>query len=276
MNEARAVGVQSWHLRARGFKQAGPGVWAAAALPDAPLYALGAAQCRLPVQAVFAGYTAAWLHGLDVAPCSPIEVLVPEACGISGRVGMRVSRASFRPDEVVRRHGLPATTMARTLIDLGRRLRLPDSVAIADMALRADLLTIAELGEAVRRLRRHRNVARVRRMVELVAPEAESPMESRLRILLLEAGLPPPEVQVNLYAADGEWLARADLFYRDAALIIEYDGETHQHTVAEDNRRQNRVVNAGYTLLRFTASDLRGNPHGVVAQVQAARARRAA
>ncbi|TMF87239.1 MAG: DUF559 domain-containing protein [Chloroflexi bacterium] len=276
MNEARAAGVQPWHLRARGFKQAGPGVWAAATLAEAPLYALEAARCRLPSEAVFAGSTAAWLHGLDVAPCSPIEVLVPEACGVSGRVGMRVSRSSFRLDEVERRHGLPVTTMPRTLVDLGRRLRLPDSVAVADMALRAELLTMAELEAAVRRIGGHRNVARVRRMVELVAPNAESAMESRLRILLVEAGLPAPEVQVKLYAADGEFLARADLFYRDAGLVIEYDGETHKHTVAEDNRRQNGLVNAGYTPLRFTASDVLGNPRGVVAQVRAALAKRAA
>lgn len=88
-------------------------------------------------------------------------------------------------------------------------------------------------------------------MVELVVPNAESAMESRLRILLIEAGLPAPEVQVNLYSANGEFLARADLFYKDAGLVIEYDGGTHKHSVAEDNRRQNGLVNAGYTPLRF-------------------------
>ncbi|HEX6351211.1 MAG TPA: DUF559 domain-containing protein [Candidatus Dormibacteraeota bacterium] len=250
-------------------------MWAAADLPQVPLMALAAARCRLPKEAVFAGHTAAWLHGLDVAPCNPIEVLIPEACGVSGRVGMRVSRAAFTRAEVVQRQGLPATSISRTLIDLGRRLRLADSVAIADMALHAGLLTVADMEAAAARLGRHRNVNRLRRMVELVVPEAESPMESRLRILLVEAGLPRPSVQVNLYDEQGDRLARADLYYPVRRLVIEYDGGTHTTTLREDNRRHNRLIAAGYTPLRFTAADVFGNPQGVAAQVRAARAKAA-
>ena len=66
------------------------------------------------------------------------------------------------------------------------------------------------------------------------------------------------------------YLGRPDLFYRAARLGIEYDGATHNGTLAEDNRRQNRLVEAGIRLLRFTAGDIYNSPELVVSQVRAA------
>jgi len=74
---------------------------------------------------------------------------------------------------------------------------------------------------------------------------------------------------VNLHDDNGQFLGRADLYYRSHRLVIEYDGATHRATLVEDNRRQNRILAAGYRLLRFTAADLR-DPASVVAQVRAA------
>ena len=77
-------------------------------------------------------------------------------------------------------------------------------------------------------------------------------METRLRLALVLAGLPKPEVQVSLPGVH----ARADLYYPAAGLVIEYDGATHRESLGADNRRQNRLVNAGYRVLRFTATDV--------------------
>ena len=74
-------------------------------------------------------------------------------------------------------------------------------------------------------------------------------METRLRWMLIEAGLPRPIVQARLS------FGRADLYYPDARPVIEYDGQNHRDRLVEDNRRQNRLLEAGYRLLRFTASD---------------------
>jgi very-short-patch-repair endonuclease len=85
-------------------------------------------------------------------------------------------------------------------------------------------------------------------------------METRLRLALVLAGLPKPEVQVPLPDA----VARADLYYPAQRLVIEYDGATHRDSLAADNRRQNRLINAGYRVLRFTASDLGGDVAAMV------------
>ena len=95
-------------------------------------------------------------------------------------------------------------------------------------------------------------------------------METRLRWLLIQAGLPRPEVQTSLSDAATGVGARADLYYPSKRLILEYDGSNHRERLVEDNRRQNLLINAGFRLLRFTAADIYGRPQVVVAQVRAA------
>jgi hypothetical protein len=95
-------------------------------------------------------------------------------------------------------------------------------------------------------------------------------METRLRLLLVLAGLPRPEAQVSLYDDAGGFLGRPDLLYREPRLALEYDGGTHRNSLADDNRRQNRLLAAGFRLLRFTAGDVLGTPDAVVALVRSA------
>ena len=95
-------------------------------------------------------------------------------------------------------------------------------------------------------------------------------METRLRLLITLSGLPKPELQKPLYDSDGFFIARPDLYYPQHRLAIEYDGATHRYSLAADNRRQNRLLEAGHRLLRFTATDLLHTPAGVVSQVERA------
>jgi hypothetical protein len=95
-------------------------------------------------------------------------------------------------------------------------------------------------------------------------------METRLRLLLVRAGLPHPRSQVSLRDDFGFFLGRPDLNYPDARLAIEYDGAMHRESLAADNRRQNRLIDAGYRILRFTAGDVLGAPAAVVSMVRRA------
>lgn len=131
--------------------------------------------------------------------------------------------------------------------DLGKRLSRVEFLVLADQALRLGLGRF-----------------------DASAEPAESPMETRLRCLLINAGLPKPEVQSDLYGADGEFLARADLYYPSAQLVIEFDGGNHRDRLVGDDRRQNRLMRAGYRILRFTSADVYGRPESVVADVRSA------
>jgi very-short-patch-repair endonuclease len=73
-----------------------------------------------------------------------------------------------------------------------------------------------------------------------------------------------------LHDADGRFVGRADLYYPRARLVLEYDGGKHRDRLAEDNRRQNLLVNAGFRLLRFTAGDIYGRPEVIESQVRGA------
>ena len=144
--------------------------------------------------------------------------------------------------EVAEVRGLPATTSKRTFRDLRRRFTRSEFLVLADAALRLGLGRFDELAEP-----------------------AESPMETRLRWMLIQAGLPKPQVQTELRNHEGRFVGRADLYYPSARPVVEYDGANHRDRLAEDNRRQNLLLAAGFRLLRFTASD---RPEVVVAQVR--------
>ncbi len=93
-------------------------------------------------------------------------------------------------------------------------------------------------------------------------------MESRLRMVLVLAGLPRPKAQVSIYDNDGQFAGRPDLYYEEARLGIEYDGAVHRTSLAEDNRRQNKLLNASVRLLRFTSADVLQNPTSIALQVR--------
>jgi len=101
-------------------------------------------------------------------------------------------------------------------------------------------------------------VANFRQAISYAEPGTKSPMESRLRMLLVLGGLPRPQAQVSLHDRQGHFLGRPHLYYPDCRLAIEYDGGVHRDRLAEDNRRQNRLISDGIRLLRFTAGTFCG------------------
>ena len=243
LDEARAAGVTLDALRRRSWRRIGSELYCWSGLEDDRWRLLVAWRSRLPPDAAaFAGLTAAWLHRLDVDPCNPIEVVVPTTSGIRSRLGLVVHRSETRDVTTVR--GLPATTIERTFRDLRRRLPPVEILVLADQALRLRLGRFHDLAEP-----------------------AESQMETRLRWTLLQAGLPRPKVQTELRDSEGRFLGRADLYYPQARLVIEYDGANHRERLIEDDRRQNLLINAGLRILRFTAAD---RPETITALVRRA------
>lgn len=247
-----------------------------AGLARDPMALLAGAALRLPPTAVFSGLTAAWLHGLDVEPCAPIDVTVPHVGGISARSGLAVSRAGISDAEVVVRAGYRVTSAARTVQDVSLRLPRDEAVVVADMALQARLISLGELAEAAAVASMRPGIRRFRQVVQLADAGAESPMETRLRLALMDGRLPRPETQAVLTDSAGNWLARVDLYYPDVRLAIEYDGEVHldKERLVEDHRRQNRLLANDFGLLRYTGRDLRERREGVQNEVRAERQRR--
>ena len=139
---------------------------------------------------------------------------------------------------------------------------------IADMALHAGLMSLADLNSLCLSRSHRVGVANLRRVAYLADPAAESPMETRLRMVLVLDGLPRPHAQVSIHDSRGRFLGRPDLYYPNHRLGLEYDGGIHRTSLAEDNRRQNRLLAAGIRPLRFTAGDVLHNPHPITTQVR--------
>jgi hypothetical protein len=270
IDQARQAGITWKQLQGRAWRRLDGGLYVWTGLPRSPIIVLQGVHRRMPSGAVFSGMTAAWLHGLDVSACDPVEVTIPDVCAISTLVGVSIRRTPLADSDVVQSRGLPATSVLRTLTDLGRHLSLVEAVVVVDMALHAELVQLSDLEARVAVYPARNGVEQLRQVVELAEPAAESPMETRLRMLLVTAGLPRPEAQVSLLDDRGRFLGRPDLYYPTRRLCLEYDGRTHRDSLVDDNRRQNRLTNAGYRLLRFTAADVRGSPDRVINEVREA------
>ena len=203
------------------------------------------------------------MHGLDVEPANPIQVAV---AGLESRSGLEV-RHSNVAGEIVDLRGIPATSVCRTLLDLCAWSPSIEALVAIDMAVRMRLTSPGNLRHYASGKRV--GAFRLRSLAEVAAP-AESPMETRLRWLLLGSGLPKPRVQADLYNDAGNFIGRADLYYPSAHLVIEFDGRNHQDRLVSDLRRQNALQHAGYKIFRFTAADVYGRPDEIIALVAAA------
>ncbi len=143
--EARQAGLIRRQLQGASWQRVGSSLHVWAPLADKPALLLEAVHRRLPVAAVFSGQTAAWLHGLDLPPCDPVEVTISESSGISARAGMVVRRAELADRRTHRESLLEDSRRQNRLINAGFRLlrfaaadvhRTPDSiVAVVRAAL---------------------------------------------------------------------------------------------------------------------------------------------
>lgn len=261
----------SWNrLQGKSWRRLSHGQYVWARLLDDCMLRLRAAQDRMPDSFAFSGPTAGWLLGMDYPPCDPIEATLPANSHARTRAGIRLRRARLPESDVIVRRGLRVTTPLRTVTDLASRRDITEAVVAIDMATHAKLTDLATLTHFVQTHAGRKGVKKLRRALALADPGAESPMETRLRLQLVMAGLPPPSTQIELRDSSGSLLGRADLYYPEMRLVIEYDGEGHRDRMVADLRRQNALLNAGFHLLRFTAADLH-IPGFVVARIRDAR-----
>jgi hypothetical protein len=191
--------------------------------------------------------------------------------------GTRVRRADLADHERVERDGVFVTSKVRTVLDLCRTLPLDEAVAVTDSALRRRLVTLKALRTALCGLPAGVGRERVARVLALVDPESGSVLESRARVLLVQAGLTPEETQLVVRTAAGRWIGRVDFAWPSARLVVEVDGfafHADRTAYRDDRRRGNALVLAGWRVLRFSWEDVVLHPAEVVSAVRDALAQR--
>jgi hypothetical protein len=227
----------------------------------------------LPEGAAIAASSAAYLWGVNLLPpAAPVVVAVPPERRMRPHPLILVIRSPVRADDVVDLAGLPVTTPVRTAFDLGRRQPRVEAVVAVDALLHSRVVKREALEAYARRHTRWPGARLLREVCALAEPLTESPMETRLRLVIVDGGLPRPVAQHDIVSARGRVLARSDLAYPDAMVAIEYEGDHHREraTFQRDVARYNTLRAMGWLVLRFTASDVLRNPDRVVAQVAAA------
>jgi hypothetical protein len=260
-------------LRGAGWRRLLPDVYVAASVRlDHRAWCL-AAGLFLGDRGAVSGRSAALLWGADVLPrAAPVEVTVQDPVRITPRPGLVVVRSALPPGDVTRWAGIPVTTPGRTAFDLTRRLPLVDGVVAADAMLAARMITKRDVARFAAERPGWPGLPRLRRVLALADQGAESPMETRLRLLLIAGGLPRPTTQYEVRDTDGVFVARLDLAYPGRRLGIEYEGDHHRGrgVFQQDLRRLNLLRACGWTVLRFAALDIYREPGRIVAVVRAA------
>lgn len=227
-----------------------------------------------PDGAVISHRTAAAVWGLAI-PLQPdddrVHLTVATGSAVRARRDRCIHRSPLTPDEVTSRHRLPITTPARTWRDLAATLDRAPLLAITDQLLRVHC-SAADLARQLARRPSGRGAARARDVLPVADPRSESPMESVLRWLIHAAGLTAPELQFVVRSDGGVFLGRADLAWPDRKVLVEFDGDGHRarEVFVKDLRRQNDLVAAGWTVLRFSSADVLGRPGEVIAAIRAA------
>ncbi|GAY12326.1 endonuclease domain-containing protein [Pseudonocardia sp. N23] len=240
--------------------------------PDLLVRSIGAAEL-VAGRGMLGGWSAARLLGADAAPRNaPAEVVVTREQ--RAHPGLLVRRGVVEAAETWSAHGCPVTSPLRTAYDLARRLPLVEAVVAVDALARVPAAGFVPSDLLQRREPGARGCRRLDRVAELADPRAESPMETRTRLMLVLSGLPAPEVQYVLRDAGGRVVARFDLAYPRAGLAIEYDGAGHdvfgQRGLGYDDRRRDLRTGAlGWRTIRLTAADLTTRRADTVAAVRA-------
>ncbi len=175
---------------------------------------------------VITGRAAAALHGARwVDDKAPVEILWSNS---NPPDGILSRRERIPPGEITRVNGIFVTTPPRTALDLGRRLSRGEAVAHLDALARATGVQAAEILELTHRYKGTKGVRRCREAIDLMDAGAESPQETKLRLILIDKGFPRPATQIPVADETGYPFARLDLGWPDLQIAVEYDGEHHR------------------------------------------------
>jgi hypothetical protein len=258
-------------LRGPAWRRLFRDVYICADAPVDHLTLCKAAALLLPAGGALSHRSAALLHNANILTIGqPVEATA--AVGLRSQPRLRVARSRLDPMDLWRRGGLPVTSPLRTAFDLARTPDLTAAVVGLDALLFRRAVKTDALRAYLDAHARWTGVRAASAALALARQDVESPMETRLRLAIVLAGLPEPVVQYDVLTPGGRFVARLDLAYPQKRVGLEYDGDHHRDrdTFRFDAVRLNRLRLLDWSVLRFTADDVVHNPDRMLAQIRAA------
>jgi very-short-patch-repair endonuclease len=194
--------------------------------------------------ALISHYPAAVLWCLRPPQEGPMHVTV--ANDKRDREGIHIHRAALHPADATRRHGIPVTSAARTLLDLAATTSVDRALNEARIHR---LVSDPSLNEQFSRYPRHRGTAALKEAMRTEPKLTRSEAERRVLDLIREAGLPTPEANVRIAGYE------VDLLWREQNLVVEIDGyafHSSRRSFELDRRKQSALAAAGLRVARVT------------------------
>jgi hypothetical protein len=263
LDQAPARGLTRDMLRTARYRRLGHGIYTETDRPVELGDQVAAARLVLPADAVVTGVTALHLQGVTLGDPLPVRASTATST-MTRRAELRLSRVNTLPAAQAGT-ALPAAAWVGACAELD----LVSAVAAGDWLLRLRRGTAADL-HAAAEAATGRGCRRARAAAALVRERVDSVRETRLRLMLVLAGLPEPRANVTLGTADGP-IGRVDLVLDAFRLILEYDGDQHRDRQQwnTDLDRDDAFRGLGYLTLRVTADRMR-RPRALVLRVHAA------
>lgn len=202
---------------------------------------------------VITGRAASALHGaLWVDESVPVEMLW-QNCNPPRGIICRDER--FTCDEVVEIDNMAVTTIQRTAFDLGRYLPRLKAVQHLDALARATGLEADHVLPLADQYTGARGVRRLKEVLDLMDAGAESPQETRTRLVLMDGGFPRPTTQIPVPNDSGSTFY-LDMGWEEIMMAVEYDGDQHRtdpRRYARDIARLEELQRKGWIIIRVIA-----------------------
>jgi very-short-patch-repair endonuclease len=261
--------------RPAGLRQVFTGVWVDRSVEIGPRVRIEAALSLHPPSTFASHQSAAFVRGLPVRHGDRPHVSVWQQEHRSRRLGIfaHVACAETKVEIV---DGIPVSQPLDLFVELAGVLPFVDVVVVGDAMVRRGMFTVDQLLQFCRSTRR-RHIRKARRAAAFVREGVDSPMETRLRMLLVLAGLPEPVVNFKIFYSNGEVRYRLDLSFPDLRVVVEYDGRHHvedSYQWKADLERREELEAAGWIVIVITSDGLFRNPEKTIRRVARALRRR--
>ncbi len=270
-SDALAAGVLNRHRLRTDFEMVHRNVYIRRGQKLTPVTRAVAAWLWSGRTATVAGLSAAALHRT-----AWIDSWLPAELNRSSRDkarGIIVHSDTLDDDEMSMHDGIRVTTPARTAFDLGRRKGLTAAVIRLDALMHATGVKVADIELLADRHRGARGLIQLRRVLHLADEGSESPYETKTRLVLVSAGLPRPQTQIEVLNEWGWVMARIDMGWEEWKVGVEFDGAQHWTDPAQRSRDIDRLAELeahGWAIVRVSSEMLRTRPDVVVARVHRA------
>ena len=249
------------------FRRLLHGIIVDADVPDSALLRVKAALACYFDSAFASHASAARVWRVPVQTRPGEHVTVPDDGHRLRRAGVTSHR---RPGAASVRHlGVRVSVLTDLFVELADELSLVELVVAGDWMVRRHGVRVRDLRRTAMRATGP-SARLVRRAARYVRERVDSPMETRLRMLIVLAGLPEPVVNSTVHDVDGMPVRRFDLSWPEVRVIVEYDGRHHVEIIEQwesDIDRREEVDDQGWRVLVVVASGIYTDPGRTVARV---------